>query len=89
MIVADADQDEQKRRQRMRSLAIGLALAALVTVFYVATIIRLGPNALRKDGVPKAVPTTPAPRSDTTAPPTYADARAALDSLKSWRRNPA
>ncbi len=86
MTVADADQDEQKRRQRMRSLAIGLALAALVIVFYVATIIRLGPNALRKDGFPKAVPTTPAPHSGNIVPSTPADVRAATDSLQSWRR---
>ena len=33
----------------MRSIAIALALAALVVVFYVATIVRLGGNvALRR-----------------------------------------
>ncbi len=50
MMVATSGNDEQRRRQRMRSLAIGLALAALVVLFYVATIVRLGPNALKKDG---------------------------------------
>jgi hypothetical protein len=51
MSVAISAEDEHKRRQRMRSLAIGLALAALVVLFYVATIVRLGPNALnKKDG---------------------------------------
>jgi hypothetical protein len=69
MIVASGQDDEQKRRQRMRSLAIGLALGALVILFYVATIVRLGPNALRKDGFsgpPAATtdkPGQPAPRA--------------------------
>jgi hypothetical protein len=30
----------------MRSIAIGLALAAMVLVFYAATIVRLGGNAM-------------------------------------------
>lgn len=34
--------------QRRRSVAIALALGALVVVFYAATIIHLGPNALNK-----------------------------------------
>jgi len=42
------DERERKRRQRMRSLAIGLALGALVVLFYVATIIRLGGNVLNR-----------------------------------------
>ncbi len=64
MIVASGQDDEQKRRQRTRSLAIGLALAALVILFYVATIVRLGPNALRKEGVsrpPAATAVQPSP----------------------------
>ena len=39
---------ERAKRQRMRSLAIALALGALVALFYVATIVRLGGNALNK-----------------------------------------
>ena len=39
---------ERLKRQRMRSLAIALALAALVALFYAATIIRLGGNALNR-----------------------------------------
>jgi hypothetical protein len=50
MYVATSGDDEGKRRQRMRSVAIGLALGALVIVFYVATIVRLGPNAIRRSG---------------------------------------
>ena len=42
------DEKEQRRRQRMRSLAIGLALAALVALFYVATIVRLGGNVMNR-----------------------------------------
>jgi len=34
--------DEQKRRQRARSIAIALALGALVLVFFVLTIVKVG-----------------------------------------------
>jgi len=37
----DAEQ-ERKRRQRMRSLAIAWILAALVGLFFIVTIVRLG-----------------------------------------------
>ena len=53
------DETERLRRQKTRSVAIGLGLGLLVVVFYVATIVRLGPNALRKDG--------PAPAQATSA----------------------
>ena len=43
---ADENEKERLRRQRMRSLAIALALGALVALFYIATIVRLGGNAL-------------------------------------------
>jgi len=46
-LVMNSDAKEQKerlRRQRMRSLAIALALGALVALFYIATIVRLGGN---------------------------------------------
>lgn len=61
MHVAMSGDDENKRRQRMRSLAIGLALGALVIVFYVATIIRLGPNALNKGTMKPQTPVVNAP----------------------------
>jgi len=38
----------QKRAQRSRSLAIGLALAALVVIFYLATIVKFGPSILER-----------------------------------------
>jgi hypothetical protein len=61
MNVSGAIEDEHKRRQKLRSIAIGIALAALVVVFYVATIVRLGPNALKKDGMGNRAPITKAP----------------------------
>ena len=42
------DEKARQRRQRMRSLAIALALGALVVLFYVATIVRLGGNVLNR-----------------------------------------
>ena len=40
--------DEQKRRRRARSIAIGLALGALVLLFYLVTIVKLGPGVLHR-----------------------------------------
>jgi len=40
--------DEQKRRRRARSIAIGLTLGALVLLFYVVTIVKLGPVVLHR-----------------------------------------
>ena len=50
LVVSGMDQDEKERqrRQRMRSLAIALALAALVALFYAATIVRLGGNVFNR-----------------------------------------
>lgn len=45
--VADND-EEGRRRQRTRNVAIAVALGMLVVLCYAATIVRLGPNALRK-----------------------------------------
>jgi hypothetical protein len=39
----DAEKERQ-RRQRMRSLAIAWMLAALVVLFFIVTIVRLGGN---------------------------------------------
>lgn len=38
--------DEQKKKRRSRSVAIALALAALVILFYIVTIIKLGPGVM-------------------------------------------
>jgi len=40
--------EEQKRRRRARSIAIAVALGALVLLFYVVTIVKLGPGVLRR-----------------------------------------
>jgi hypothetical protein len=42
------EQREWERRRKARSIAIALALAALVILFYVATIVRLGGNVLNR-----------------------------------------
>ncbi len=40
--------DVERRRRRIRNIAIGLSLAGLVVIFYIATLVRLGSNALNK-----------------------------------------
>lgn len=39
---------EQKRRQRARSVAIALVLAGLVLLFYVVTLVKLGPGVMNR-----------------------------------------
>jgi hypothetical protein len=39
---------ERRKRQRMRSIAIAIALGVLVVLFYAATIVHLGGNALNR-----------------------------------------
>ena len=46
--MADGEEEERLRRRKMRSIAIGLALIALVVLFYVATLVRLGGNVLNR-----------------------------------------
>ena len=38
--------EEQKRRRRARNIAIALSLGALVVLFYLVTIVKLGPAVL-------------------------------------------
>ena len=40
--------EAQKRSRRQRSIAIALSLGALVLLFYVVTIVKLGPAVLRR-----------------------------------------
>jgi hypothetical protein len=40
--------EEQLRRRRARNIAIALALGALVLLFYLVTIVKLGPGVLRR-----------------------------------------
>ena len=55
MTIMDQDRDdgvvlteEQKRRRRARNIAIALVLGGLVVLFYVLTIVKLGPGVLRR-----------------------------------------
>lgn len=49
IMAGEADEERRRiRRQRMRSVAIALALAALVALFYIATIVRLGGNVFNR-----------------------------------------
>ena len=38
--------EEQKRRRRARSIAIAAVLFALVALFYVVTIVKMGPGVI-------------------------------------------
>ncbi len=38
--------DEEQKRRRRRSVALGLILAGLVLLFYLVTIIKLGPGVV-------------------------------------------
>lgn len=40
--------EEQKKRQRARNLAIGFAIGGLVLLFYIVTVVKLGPGAVSK-----------------------------------------
>ena len=44
----NGDQRERERQRKMRSIAIALALGALVILFYVATLVRLGGNVMNR-----------------------------------------
>lgn len=39
---------EEQQRRRRRSIAIAVALGALVVLFYVVTIAKLGPQVLQR-----------------------------------------
>jgi hypothetical protein len=41
--------ERQIRNRRMRNIAIALCVAGLVVLFYVITIIKVGPGVLRPD----------------------------------------
>jgi hypothetical protein len=40
--------EEQRRRRRARSIALALVLAGLVVLFYVVTIVKIGPQILNR-----------------------------------------
>jgi len=39
---------KQEKRRRQRNVAIALAVSALVVIFYVITLVRLGPNVFQR-----------------------------------------
>ncbi len=43
-----SEDEANDRRRRMRSIAIAVSLFILVVLFYLATIVHLGPNALNR-----------------------------------------
>ena len=42
--VSDAQNQERLARQRQRSIALALGLGALVVMFYILTIVKMGPE---------------------------------------------
>ena len=40
--------EEQRRRRKRRSLALALVLAGLAILFYVVTIVKLGPQVMNR-----------------------------------------
>lgn len=40
--------EEQRRRRRNRSIALALVLAGLALLFYVVTIVKLGPQVMNR-----------------------------------------
>jgi len=40
--------EEQRRRQRARSVAIAVALGVVVLLFYLVTIVKLGPGVVER-----------------------------------------
>ena len=43
-----SETEANDKRRRMRSIAIAVSLFILVILFYLATIVHLGPNALNR-----------------------------------------
>lgn len=41
--------EERRRRQRRNSIALGLVLAFLAILFYVLTIVKMGPAVFNRD----------------------------------------
>ncbi|QDG79134.1 DUF1129 domain-containing protein [Labrenzia sp. PHM005] len=40
--------EEQKKKRRSRSIAIAIVLAALVVLFYIVTIVKMGPGVMNR-----------------------------------------
>jgi len=44
----DKGEEQRAQKQRTRSIGIALGLALLVVLFYVATLVRLGPDVFNR-----------------------------------------
>lgn len=42
-------EEERRRRQRRNAVALGLVLGALAILFYVLTIVKMGPAVFQRD----------------------------------------
>jgi hypothetical protein len=42
--IVPQDDEVRRRRQRRNNIALGIVLAALVAIFYVLTIVKMGPD---------------------------------------------
>ena len=42
-------EEELKRRRRRNSIALGIVLAALAIIFYVLTIVKMGPAVFNRE----------------------------------------
>ena len=40
--------EEQKKKRRSRNIAIAMALGLFVVVFYIVTLVKLGPEAMNR-----------------------------------------
>ena len=49
MTVPGPPDEEFLKRRRRRSIALGLVLGGLVLIFYVLTIVKMGPGVLNRD----------------------------------------
>ena len=49
MTVPGPHDEEALKGRRRRSIALGLVLAGLVLIFYVLTIVKMGPGVLNRD----------------------------------------
>ena len=41
-----SEDEARRRRQRRNSIALGLVLGALVLIFYILTIVKMGPGVI-------------------------------------------
>jgi len=49
MTVPGPQDEEALKRRRRRSIVLGIVLGALVLIFYVLTIVKMGPGVLNRD----------------------------------------